>query len=188
MTTPTAGKELSGDYDLDPAHTRLGFVARHAMVTKVRGAFQDFQGEVHIDGADPTRSGGQLRIVATSINTGVDQRDEHLRSNDFFDMPTYPEITFTSTAVEHAGGTSYRVTGDLTIKDVTKPVTLDVEYTGSAHDPMGNDRIGFEATATVNRKDWGITWNAPLETGGMLVSDRITLDIDVSAVRRGPDS
>lgn len=127
--------------------------------------------------------------MATSIDTGVRDGDEHLRSNDFFDMPTYPEITFTSTAVEHGGGDSYRVTGDLSIKGTTKPVTLDVEFTGAAHDPMGNDRIGFEIGCTVNRKDWGITWNAPLEAGGVLVGgvlvgDKVTLDIDVSAVKR----
>ncbi|GAA1328484.1 hypothetical protein GCM10009610_64710 [Pseudonocardia xinjiangensis] len=122
--------------------------------------------------------------MATSIDTGVKDRDEHLRSNDyFFDMPTYPEITFTSTVVEHGGGDSYRVTGDLSIKGTTKPVTLDVEFTRAAHDPMGNDRIGFEIGCTVNRKDWGITWNASPEAGGVLVGD-ITLDVDVSAVKR----
>ncbi|SFB40931.1 Polyisoprenoid-binding protein YceI [Amycolatopsis marina] len=183
MTSPTADADLTGTYDLDPAHSRMGFVARHAMVTKVRGAFTEFDGQLHIDGQDPAKSSGQLTITATSIDTGVQQRDEHLRSNDFFDMPNYPEITFTSTAVERVGGDSYRVTGDLTIKDTTKPVTLDVEYTGSALDPMGNNRIGLEATTTVSRKEWGITWNAPLETGGVLVSDKIVLDIDISAIK-----
>lgn len=184
MTVPTSGVDLAGDYDLDAAHTRLGFVARHAMVTKVRGSFKEFEGQLHIDAVEPTKSSGTLRIVTASIDTGVEQRDEHLRSNDFFDMPTYPEITFASTAVEHVEGTAYRVTGDLTIKGVTKPVVFDVEYTGSATDPMGNHRLGLEATGTVNRKDWGITWNAPLEAGGVLVSDKIQLDIDVSAVKR----
>jgi polyisoprenoid-binding protein YceI len=114
----------------------------------------------------------------------VGLRDEHLRSNDFFDMLTYPEITFTSTAVEHGGGDSCRVTGDLSIKSTTKPVTLDVKFTAAAHDPMGNDRIGFEIGYTVHRKDRGITWNAPLEAGGVLVGDKVTPDIDVSAVKR----
>ncbi|WP_116040409.1 YceI family protein [Amycolatopsis palatopharyngis] len=184
MSSSTTGVDLSGTYDLDPAHSRMGFVARHAMVTKVRGAFTEFDGQLHIDGQDPTKSSGRLRITTTSIDTGVQQRDEHLRSNDFFDMPTYPEITFASTTVEQVDGENYRVTGDLTIKDVTKQVTLDVEYTGSALDPMGNNRIGLEATTTINRKDWGITWNAPLETGGVLVSDKIVLDIDISAIKR----
>ncbi|WP_199434818.1 YceI family protein [Qaidamihabitans albus] len=186
MATP-ADVDVTGTYDLDPAHSRMGFVARHAMVTKVRGAFKEFEGELQIDGEDPTKSGGQLRIGAASIDTGVEQRDEHLRSNDFFDMPNYPEITFTSSSVEHVEGDSYKVAGELTIKGVTQPVTLDVEYTGSALDPMGNNRIGLEASATVNRKDWGMTWNAPLETGGVLISDKITLDIDISAIKRSAD-
>ncbi|MQA03832.1 MAG: polyisoprenoid-binding protein [Streptosporangiales bacterium] len=186
MTVPATGADLTGDYDLDVAHTRLGFVARHAMVTKVRGSFREFEGHLHIDTADPTKSTGTLRIVTASIDTGVEQRDEHLRSNDFFDMPSYPEITFVSTGIEHVEADTYQVTGDLTIKDTTKAVVFDVEFTGSAVDPMGNHRLGFEATATVNRKDWGITWNAPLEAGGVLVSDKITLDIDISAIQRLP--
>ncbi|MGH3439512.1 MAG: YceI family protein [Sciscionella sp.] len=184
MTAPTSQSDLTGDYKLDIAHTQLGFVARHAMVTKVRGTFKEFDGHLHIDGEDPTKSTGQLRIVANSIDTGVAQRDEHLRSNDFFEMAAYPEITFTSTAIEHVDGDSFRVTGDLAVKGVSKPVTLDVEYTGAALDPMGNNRIGFEAIAKVNRKDWGITWNAPLEAGGVLVSDKITLNIDISAIKQ----
>ncbi|MQA06351.1 MAG: polyisoprenoid-binding protein [Streptosporangiales bacterium] len=163
---------LTGDYDVDVAHTRLGFVARHAMVTKVRGSFMQFEGHLHIDAADPTKSSGTLRIVTASI--------------DFFDMPTYPEITFASTAIEQVTGDSYRVTGDLTIKGVTMPVILDVEFTGSAVDPMGNHRLGLEATGTLNRKDWGITWNALLEAGGVLVSDKIDLAIDVSAIKSQP--
>jgi polyisoprenoid-binding protein YceI len=184
MTACTSDVDLTGVYDLDPVHSRMGFVARHAMVTKVRGSFREFEGQLHIDSRDPAKSEGQLRMVAASIDTGVAQRDEHLRSNDFFDMPNYPELAFSSNKVEHAGGDRYRVTGDLVIKGVSNPVTLDVEYTGMSLDPMGNTRIGLEVTGTVNRKDWGITWNAPLETGGVLVSDKITLDIDVSAIRR----
>lgn len=184
MTTAHSQHDLTGDYKLDTTHTQLGFVARHAMVTKVRGVFKEFDGSIRVDGAEPTRSSGELRIAANSIDTGVEQRDEHLRSNDFFDMETHKELSFTSTAVEHAGGDSYRVTGDLTVKGVSKPVTLDVEYTGAALDPMGNYRLGLEATTTVNRKDWGITWNAPLEAGGVLVSDKITLNIDISAIKQ----
>lgn len=184
MTTTQV--DLSGDYDLDPAHTRLGFIARHAMVTKVRGSFKEFQGQLHVDAQDPARSSGTVRIVANSIDTGVQQRDDHLRSNDFFDMPTYPEIAFTSTSVQPDGSDRFQVTGDLTIKDITKPVTLDVEFSGSAVDPYGNLRIGFEAKAIVNRKDWGVSWNAPLEAGGVLVGEKITFDIDISAIKRQP--
>ena len=183
--TPTSAiKDLTGDYQLDTAHTRLGFVARHAMVTKVRGSFPDFTGTLTIDGDEPTKSSGTLTIVAASINTGNDQRDGHLRSNDFFDMENHPEITYRSTAIEHVSGEAYKVTGDLTIKDVTKSVTLDVEYTGTAVDPFGIARIGFEGAVVVNRKDWGVNWNAPLEAGGVLVSEKVTIDFDISAVKK----
>ncbi len=184
MTDSTSEQDLGGDYEFDPAHTRLGFIARHAMVTKVRGSFHEFEGKLHIDAGNPEKSTAEVRIVANSIDTGVEQRDAHLRSNDFFDMVTFPEIRFVGTGIETVDSTTYRVTGDLTIKGVSKSVTLDVEVTGSAVDPMGNHRVGFEASATVNRKDWGITWNAPLEAGGVLVSDKITLDIDISAIKQ----
>jgi polyisoprenoid-binding protein YceI len=183
MTAPT-DVDLTGTYDIDAAHSRLGFVARHAMVTKVRGSFTEFEGHLNIDGKEPAKSGGEVKIKAASIHTGQDQRDEHLRSNDFFDMPNHPEITFQSTRVEHVDGDEYKVTGDLTIKGVTKEITLDAEYTGAALDPMGNNRVGLELHGQVNRKDWGISWNASLETGGVLVSDKITLDIDISAIKR----
>lgn len=177
---------LTGTYMIDAAHSRFGFVARHAMVTKVRGAFEDFTGTLTIDGVEPTNSFGSLTIVANSINTGNAQRDGHLRSNDFFDMDNHPELTYESTGIEHVDGDHYRVNGDLTIKGVTKPVTLDVEFTGAAVDPFGNTRIGFEGTTVINRKDWGVNWNAPLEAGGVLVSEKVTLDIDISAIKQVP--
>ena len=185
-TATTAISDLTGDYQLDPAHTRIGFVARHAMVTKVRGQFGQFEGGAHLDAADPTKSTATLTIQVTSVDTGNEQRDAHLRTNDFFDAPTYPEITFTSTQVEVTGEDTYRMTGDLTIKDVTKPVSVDFEATGSAKDPFGNLRVGFEGKATINRKDWGVEWNAPLEAGGVLVSDRVTLEFDISAIKLTP--
>jgi polyisoprenoid-binding protein YceI len=183
-TTATAldVKDLTGDYTLDTAHTRLGFVARHAMVTKVRGAFTEFEGAAHLDFNDPTRSSAKLTIKVASITTGQDQRDDHLRTNDFFDAPTHPEITFTSTSVA-VDGETYKLTGDLTIKDVTKPVTIDFEFTGAAKDPYGNIRVGFDGSTTIKRSDWGVNWNAALETGGVLVSDKVTLEFDVSAIK-----
>lgn len=184
MTASTSASDLTGDYDLDPAHTQLGFVARHAMVTKVRGTFKEFDGQLHINGEEPTKSTGKLRMVARSIDTGVEQRDDHLRSNDFFDMENYPELTFNSTKIEHTGGDRYRITGDLAVKDVTKPVTMDIEYTGTATDPFGNQRLGLEGSVTINRKDWGLTWNAPLEAGGVLVSENVTITVDISAIKR----
>ncbi|MFI8457089.1 YceI family protein [Kitasatospora sp. NPDC085464] len=181
---PATLSDLTGDYVLDPAHTRIGFVARHAMVTKVRGAFQRFEGTAHLDGADPTRSTAQLVIKAESIDTGVEQRDQHLRTNDFLDAPNFPDITFRTTRVEQKSDTDYRVTGDLTIKDVTKAVTVDFEYTGNAVDPYGNLRVGLEGSLTISRKEFGVTWNAALEGGGVLVGDKVVLEFDISAVRQ----
>ena len=173
----------TGTYTIDPTHSRIGFVARHAMVTKVRGSFNEFEGSGYFDADDPTKSHLQLTIQAASIDTRNADRDGHLRSNDFFDMETYPTITFTSTAVEKTGDDTYRVTGDLTIKDVTKPVSVDFEYMGTAKDPFGNERLGLEGTTTINRKDWGVNWNAALDTGGVLVSEKVTLEFEVSAIR-----
>jgi len=175
--------DLSGTYVLDPAHTRVGFVARHAMVTKVRGQFNEFEGTAVVDGTDLTRSTVQLTIQAASIDTRNEQRDGHLRSNDFLAMEEYPQITFVSTAVETTGPTSFDVTGDLTIKGVTNSVTIPFEFEGAATDPFGNQRVGFEGSVVINRKDYGVTWNAALETGGVLVSEKITLEFEVSAIK-----
>jgi polyisoprenoid-binding protein YceI len=185
FATPSASTEqLTGDYALDPTHSRIGFVARHAMVTKVRGAFNDVAGTGHFDAAAPARSHLELTIQAKSIDTRNPDRDAHLRGNDFFDMDRYPEIRFVSTAVESVDDATFRVTGDLTIKDVTRPVTFDLEYTGAAQDPFGNHRIGLEGSVVVNRKDWGVSWNAALEAGGVLVSEKVTLEFEVSAVKQ----
>jgi polyisoprenoid-binding protein YceI len=183
MSTSTVPATVTGTYAIDPAHSRIGFVARHAMVTKVRGSFNEFEGSGFFDADDPARSNVALTIQAASIDTRNADRDGHLKSNDFFDMEHYPEITFVSTAVEQLDGENYRVTGDLGIKGVTKPVIVDFEYTGTAVDPFGNTRIGFEGKTTVNRKDWGVSWNAALDAGGMLVSERVTLEFEVSAIR-----
>ena len=183
MSTATVTTIPTGTYAIDPTHSRIGFVARHAMVTKVRGSFNEFDGSGSFDADDPTRSRLQLTIEAASIDTRNADRDAHLRSNDFFDMETYPEITFTSTKVETVDPEHYRVSGNLTIKGVTKPVTVDFEYTGTAVDPYGNTRIGLDGTTTVNRKDWGVSWNAALEAGGVLVSEKVTLEFEVSAIR-----
>ena len=183
MTMTTVPATRTGTYAIDPTHSRIGFVARHAMVTKVRGSFNEFEGSGYFDAESPASSRLQLTIQAASIDTRNADRDGHLKSNDFFDMETYPTITFTSTAVEQVDPESYRVTGDLTIKGVTKPVTVDFEFTGAATDPFGNHRIGFEGKTTVNRKDWGVNWNAALEAGGVLVSEKVTLEFEVSAIR-----
>lgn len=178
----TATETATGTYAIDPSHSRIGFVARHAMVTKVRGSFNEFEGSGYFDADDPTDSHLQLTIQAASIDTRNADRDGHLRSNDFFDMENYPEITFASTSVDAVGDDTYRVTGDLTIKGVTQPVSVDFELGGTAVDPFGNTRLGFEGSVVVNRKDWGLTWNAPLAAGGVLVSEKVTLEFEVSAI------
>lgn len=182
METLTA---LAGTYSIDPAHSRIGFVARHAMVTKVRGSFNEFEGTGRLDPDNPEQTSLHLTINAKSIDTRNADRDEHLRSNDFFDMNTYPSITFASTSVERIGEDRTKVTGDLTIKGVTKPVSIDFDYTGTVVDPFGNTRLGLEGTTTVNRKDWGINWNAALEAGGVLVGENVNLEFEVSAIRTG---
>ena len=185
MTTASipALTELTGTYTLDPAHTRIGFVARHAMVTKVRGSFDEFAGTALLDGANPANSRVEVTIEAASIDTRNAQRDEHLRGNDFLAMQEYPKITFASTSVRQAGETAFEVTGDLTIKGVTNSVTIPFEFEGAATDPFGNQRVGFEGAVTINRKDYGVTWNAALEGGGVLVSDKVTLEFEISAIK-----
>lgn len=182
MSDSAALTDISGDYTLDTAHSRLGFVARHAVVTKVRGQFTDWTATAHIDTANPAASSVTLTINPASVSTGSPDRDGHLTSPDFFDTAAYPEWTFVSTQVSRDGN-EWTVTGDLTIKDVTNPVTIEFEENGSAKDPFGNIRVGFEGDVTVNRKDWGLTWNAALETGGVLVSEKIKLEFDISAIK-----
>ena len=175
--------DIAGDYVLDPAHTRIGFSARHAMVTKVRGQFDEFEGTAHVDTQNPAASTVNVTIQSASVTTGQAQRDGHLKSPDFFDVEPYPQITFVSTDVER-DGTEWSITGDLTINAVTKPVTVLFEETGEAKDPFGNLRVGFEGSVTLNRTEWDLKWNSPLETGGVLVSEKVTLEFDVSAIRQ----
>jgi polyisoprenoid-binding protein YceI len=183
MSTVTIPSSVTGTYTIDPGHSQVGFVARHAMVTKVRGSFKQFEGSGYLDAENPAASRLSLTIQAASVDTRHEDRDNHLRSGDFFDVERYPEITFASTSVAAADAEHFRLTGDLTIKDVTNPVTVDLEYTGAAKDPFGNERIGLEGTTVVNRKDWGLSWNAALEAGGLLISEKVTLQFDVSAIR-----
>lgn len=175
--------ELTGTYALDATHTRIGFVARHAMVTKVRGAFNDFEGTAVLDGDDPSRSTATVTIQATSIDTRQAQRDAHLRSNDFLAMDEFPTITFETTAVRRTDDARFEVDGDLTVKGITKPITIPFSYEGTAKDPYGNTRVGFEGAVVINRKDFGVSYNAVLETGGVMISEKVTLEFEVSAVK-----
>lgn len=176
MTTTTPAS-LTGTYLLDPAHTRLGLVARLAGVSKVRGAFDAFDGHVYLDFTDPERSSAEVTIDAASVNTGNTRRDRHLRSSDFFDAADHPRITFSSTAADRLDDDRYRLTGELTIKGHTGRVTVDLTHTGTAEDPSGNTRAGFVGQTTVDRRDWGLAW------GGVLISAAVTLELEVSAVR-----
>ena len=176
--------QLHGTYVLDPGHSSVGFVARHAMVTKVRGTFEEYEGKATIDGSNPAASDLTVTVKTASVNTRNADRDTHLRSADFFDVEQFPEITFVATSFDNAGAESVDVTGDLTIKGVTQSVTIPFEFSGEAQDPFGNIRIGFEGSTDVNRSDFGLTWNAALETGGLLVSDKIKLEFEVSAVKQ----
>jgi polyisoprenoid-binding protein YceI len=169
-----------GTWEVDPAHSRLGFVARHLMVTKVRGSFGVFGGTIVVGDA-PEDSTVEVRVDAASIDTGSKDRDTHLRSGDFLDVETFPELTFVSTKVEHAGGTGLRLEGTLTIRDVTRPVSLEAEFDGLTGDPWGGQRVAFTATTEIDREDWGMTWNVALETGGLLVSKKVQIEIDVQA-------
>jgi polyisoprenoid-binding protein YceI len=175
-------RQLTGSYTIDPSHSRLGFAARHAMVTKVRGAFNEFEGAISFDGDNPANATAQVTIKVASIDTRNGQRDEHLRGNDFLAMESYPEITFVATELRPTED-GLELTGDLTIRGVTRQITIPFTYEGTATDPYGNVRVGFEGSTTINRKDFGVNFNAVLETGGVLVSDKVTLEFDISAVK-----
>ncbi len=174
---------VSGTWTIDPTHTTLGFQVRHAMIAKVRGSFGDFSGSFTIDGANPAASTAELTIQTASITTNNADRDAHLKSPDFFDVENNPVITFTGTGVE-VKGDDIIVTGDLTINGITKSVAVNYELTGTSVDPWGNTRVGFEGEAKINRKDFNLTWNAALETGGVLVGEDIKLSLDVEAVKQ----
>jgi polyisoprenoid-binding protein YceI len=178
VTLPAAGT-----YVLDPSHTRIGFVARHLMVTKVRGNFGEFDGSITI-AEDLPKSTAQATIRALSIETGVTDRDAHLRSGDFLEAEKYPELTFANARVVAQKGTKFAVLGDLTIKGVTKEVELAVELDGVVTDPFGNEKLAVSASTEINREDFGMTWNAALETGGVLVSQKIVIEIEAQAVRQ----
>ncbi len=175
---------LTGDYVIDASHSSIGFTVRHAMVTNVRGSFGEHEGILHLDGSDPSRSTASIDVTIASVGTGIADRDGHLLSGDFFDAERFPLMTFRSTSAARLGGDAYRITGELTIKDVTRPLAIDLEFAGSATDVYGNERVGFEGSAEILRSDWGLTWNAALEAGGVMVSDKVKLTFDISAIKQ----
>jgi len=174
-------QDIQGTYVLDPTHTTFSWVTRHAMVTKVRGSFEEFEGTATIDEAKNLDL--NVTIQVASVNSRNADRDNHLRSGDFFDVENYPTMTFKANQYAIKGDV-VEVTGDLTIKDVTRTLTIPLEYQGEAKDPFGNTRIGFDGKLQVSRQDFGLTWNAALETGGFLVSDKVTLEFEISAIKQ----
>ena len=177
----TASPALAADsYTFDKAHTTVGFQVRH-IVTMVGGRFQDFAGTIQVDRAKPESSSVEFTIQAASISTGDAKRDEHLKSPDFFDVATHPTITFKSTSVKPAGKDAFQVTGTLTMRGVTKQVTLPVTFLGEAKDPWGNEKMGFETSTSLNRQDYGISWNKTLDQGGVLVGDEVKVQVSVEA-------
>jgi polyisoprenoid-binding protein YceI len=170
-----------GTYKLDRAHTVVAFVARHLMVTKVRGTFSEFEGTVVV-AEDPTASSVQATIRTDSVSTGEPQRDAHLRSGDFLEQDRYPTMTFSSTLVRPVGDGKWQVTGDLSIKDVTRSVVLDLEFNGATSDPWGGVRLGFSASTEIDRTDYGVSWNTALDGGGVVVGNRVKIEIEAEAI------
>jgi polyisoprenoid-binding protein YceI len=177
-------KEINMAWQIDPGHSEVSFSARHMMLTKVRGSFGTFSGTVDFNEANPAASSVDVTIDTSSINTKHEQRDGHLKSPDFLDVANHPVITFKSTRVEVIDDSHGKIYGDLTIRGVTKEVVLDTEYSGIAKSPWGTENAGFNAVTKINRKDWGLNWNVALETGGWLVGEEITIDIEIEVVKQ----
>jgi len=181
MTTSTTTAAAVRTFVIDPTHSEVGFQVRH-LLTKVRGRFTEFRGAIQFDEAHPEQSSLTFSLETKSIDTGTPDRDAHLRSGDFFAVEAYPEITFTSSRITRRSAEQFDVDGTLTIRDKSLPITLPVTYLGKAADPWGNQRLGFESEVTINRKDFGLNWNAALETGGFLVGDDVKIAIQIQAI------
>ncbi|HEX7836189.1 MAG TPA: YceI family protein [Kofleriaceae bacterium] len=173
---------MTSTWNIDAAHSGISFAIRHMVFSKVRGRFATYTGTIQLEDGDLSRSSVEVSIDAASIDTGTPQRDAHLRSADFFDVEKFPELRFRSKRIEDIGDGKLRVFGDLTIRNATREVILDAETSGRAKDPWGNERIGFAAKTSIDRKDYGLAWNQLLEAGGVLVGDRVDIELDVQAV------
>ncbi|MFK0151991.1 YceI family protein [Streptomyces sp. NPDC090493] len=178
---------LTGEWIIDPAHSRIGFSVRHALVTTVRGAFTEYKSRLYFDGRDPARSQAEIILSTASVDTGVEQRDAHLAGRDFLDSAAYPRMRFQSTAVRLKAPDVYVMTGDLTIRETTRPVDLELTYIGNVTDPFGYQRVGFDGTTTINRMDWGLAYNSRLAEGGAMVSETVRLQFDIAAIRTAPE-
>ncbi|WP_338895840.1 YceI family protein [Streptomyces sp. TG1A-60] len=177
---------LTGEWVIDAAHSRIGFSVRHALVTTVRGAFTEYQSRLYFDGRDPTRSRAEIVMSTASVDTGVQQRDAHLTGRDFLDAANFPRMRFVSTAVRPVDSDVYRMSGELTIKSITRPVDLELTYIGHVMDPFGYERVGFDGTTTINRSEWGLTYDQRLAEGGAMVSEKVRLQFDIAAIRYLP--
>ena len=182
QTAPAAGTKTA--WKLDPAHSIVEFSAKHLMITTVKGRITDVEGIIYTDEKNLTNSSVEVTLKAISLDTRTDQRDQHLRSADFLHVEKFPEIKFHSTRIQ-GDESSFKLTGDLTIRDVTKPITLDVEFEGETKDPWGGERVGFSATGKIDRREFGLTWNQALETGGVVVGNDIKISVEVQAVKTG---
>jgi len=180
MTTDTAAR--TSTWNLDASHSTAEFAVKHMMVSTVKGRFGAIAGTANIDEGDPARSFVTASVDVASIETGQAQRDEHLRSNDFFNAERFPKLLFSSTKIEHVDGDRWTMTGDLTIRDVTRSVVFDVEFEGRGPDVFGGERAGFEATTKINRKDFGVSWNGLIEAGGVAVSDAVRIVLNIELV------
>ncbi|MET8903822.1 MULTISPECIES: YceI family protein [unclassified Streptomyces] len=183
--TPALGAHpaVTGAYTIDPVHSTIGFSVRHAMITNVRGRFDRFEGLLVLDGSAPSRSRAYVSVQTDSMDTGAADRDAHLAGPDFFDSATFPLMTFHSTGISPLGDDEFRLAGSLRIKDIELPLDIDVVFGGAGDDAFGNHRVGFAGSATLRRSDWGLAWNTPLDTGGVLIGDKVTLTLDISAIR-----
>lgn len=184
VQSPVSKQSRVTTWAIDSAHSDVEFAVKHMMVSTVKGRFKKVSGSLTVDDADPASAAIEARIEVASIETGVDQRDEHLRSEDFFNAAAYPEITFRSAGVSGEGN-DWKLAGDLTIRDVTHPVTLDVEFEGRGPDAYGGERAGFTATTKINRRDFGVNWNGLIEAGGVVVSDAVKITLNIEFVRQG---
>ena len=180
----TTTRTATSTWTIDPAHSSAEFAVKHLMVSTFKGHFRSLEGTVHLDEANPANSSVAASVDVASVDTQTPDRDAHLRSDDFFNAERYPKMTFRSTRVEQVDGTNWKVTGDLTIRDVTKEVVLDTEYEGRILDPWGNERIGFTARTELSRKEFGVRWNAAIETGGVVVGDKVRISLNIEIVRQ----
>jgi polyisoprenoid-binding protein YceI len=190
MTTMTQQSTRTTTWSLDPAHTQVELSVRHMMITRVKGRFPGVQATIRVDEEDPDRSSVEVEIDAASIDTRNEERDQHLRSSDFLDVENHPQITFRCRRAEGASfepGDRFQVHGDLTIRGVTRPVTLEVEYGGRGTDPWGGTRAGFSARTEIDRMEFGVDWNQPLDKGGILVGHELRIEIEAEAVRQEPE-